>query len=101
MDLRSVVYCTAIKNGKEAEWSFLWHAYLSSNVGSEKTMIITALSCSREQWLLSRYLDWSLNATSGVRKQDATFVFGGVARAEIGFPLAKQFFYEKTDEIYK
>ena len=62
-------------------------------------MIIGSLSCSREQWLLNRYLEWSLNSTI-VRKQDATFVFGGVAREEVGFHLARKFFYERIDDIY-
>ena len=99
LDLRPVVYCTALKNGKEKEWSFLWKRYVTSNVGSEKTMIITALSCTREQCLLLRYLDWSLNSTL-VRKQDTVFVFSGIARAEVGFHLAKQFFHDKIDAIH-
>lgn len=63
-------------------------------------MIISALSCSREQWVLNRYLDWSLNSTL-VRKQDATIVFSGVAREDIGFHLARNFFYERIDDIHQ
>lgn len=100
LNLRPVVYCTAIRYGREAEWTFLWKRYITSNVGAEKSMIIGSLSCSREQWLLSRYLDWSLNSTL-VRKQDATFVFGGVVSEEIGFHLARNFFYERIDDIHQ
>jgi aminopeptidase N len=78
----------------------LWQRYVASNVGAEKSMIISALSCSREQWLLSRYLDWSLNATL-VRKQDASIVFSGVAREEVGFYLARNFFFDRIDEIHQ
>jgi len=99
LNLRPTVYCTAIRMGKEPEWSFLWQRYVKSNVGSEKSMIIHALSCSREQWLLNRYLEWSLNSTL-VRKQDVVFVFGGVAREGDGFHLAKNFFFERIDDIY-
>lgn len=99
MNLRPIVYCTAIRMGKEAEWSFLWKRYANSNVGAEKTMIISALSCSREQWLLNRYLDWSLNSTL-VRKQDATILFNGVAQQEIGYHLARNFFYDRIDDIH-
>lgn len=94
-----MIYCTALKNGKEKEWNFLWDRYLASNVGSEKIMIITALSCTREQILLSTYLDHLLNS-SLVREQDAVFVFSGVAQTEVGFHLAKQFFYDKIDVIH-
>lgn len=100
LNLRPVIYCTAIRFGREAEWSFLWKRYINSNVGAEKSMIIGSLSCSREQWLLSRYLDWSLNSTL-VRKQDATFVFGGVVGEEIGFHLARNFFFERIDDIHQ
>lgn len=100
LNLRPVVYCTAIRAGKEAEWTFLWKRYVHSNVGAEKSMIISALTCAREQWLLNRYLDWSLNSTL-VRKQDATFVFSGVAHEEVGFHLARNFFYERIDDIYQ
>lgn len=99
-DLRSVVYCNAMRNGKEPEWNFLWQRYLKSNVGSEKVMIIGALSCTREVWLVERFLLWSLNSTSGVRKQDTTIVFGGVAKSDVGFHLAKSFFLENVEEIY-
>lgn len=99
LNLRPVIYCTAIRKGNEKQWRFLWQRYFASNVGAEKSMIISALSCSREQWLLSRYLDWSLNSTL-VRKQDASIVFAGVAREEVGFYLARNFFYDRIDDIY-
>lgn len=47
-----------------------------------------------------RYLMWSLNSTSGVRLQDSSNVFGGVARSEIGYHLAKDFLIEHVDDIY-
>lgn len=73
---------------------------MNSNVGAEKSMIIQSLTCTREQWLLNRYLEWSLNSTL-VRKQDITFVFGGVAREGVGFHLARNFFYDRIDDIHK
>ncbi len=88
-----------MREGNEKQWKFLWKRYLASNVGAEKVMIIQALGCSPKQWILSRYLDWSLNSTL-VRKQDASFVFGAVAREETGFYLAKNFFFERIDDIY-
>jgi aminopeptidase N len=99
LNLRPCIYCTAIRNGNEKQWKFLWQRYVNSNVGAEKTMIISALSCAKEQWILGRYLEWSLNATL-VRKQDASIVFGGVARDEVGFHLARNFFFDRIDDIY-
>lgn len=101
MDLRSVVYCTAVRLGGESEWRFLWQRYAESNVGSERALILSALGCSREVWLLQRYLNWTLDESSGVRKQDRTHVFGSVARNDVGFLYAKSFFYDKIDEIHQ
>uniref|UniRef100_A0AAG5D4Y5 Aminopeptidase n=1 Tax=Anopheles atroparvus TaxID=41427 RepID=A0AAG5D4Y5_ANOAO len=101
LNLRPVVYCNAVRHGNEMQWNFLWQRYLRSNVGSEKIMIIGALSCTREAWLVERFLDWSLNGTSGVRKQDTTILFGSVARSEVGFHLAKNFFLERVKDIYE
>ncbi|CAH0778351.1 unnamed protein product [Bemisia tabaci] len=98
-NLRGVVYCNAIKVGGESDWQFLWEKYLKSNVGSEKDLILAALGCSREPWILSRYLEWSMNETSGVRKQDASRVFGAVASTPIGQPLAFNFVRNQWSRI--
>lgn len=101
LDLRSVVYCTAIRHGNEREWNFLWKRYGKSNVGTERTMILSSLGCSREVWLLLRYLDWTLDESSGVRKQDSSIVFSSIARADVGFHLAKSFLEERVEQIYE
>ncbi|ETN63860.1 protease m1 zinc metalloprotease [Anopheles darlingi] len=100
LNLRPTVYCNAIRSGRETQWNFLWQRYLRSNVGSEKIMIISALACTREVWLVERFLHWSLNGTSGVRKQDTTILFSGVAQNDVGFHLAKNFFIERIDDIH-
>lgn len=48
-----------------------------------------------------RYLDWTLDESTGVRKQDRTTVFSNVARNDAGLLLAKSFLFDKVDEIYK
>nr|XP_044251596.1 membrane alanyl aminopeptidase-like [Drosophila takahashii] len=56
-DVRSIVYCAAIKYGSDEDWEFLWTRYQKSNVATETLSIIDALSCSREVWLLQRLLE--------------------------------------------
>jgi aminopeptidase N len=46
-DLRSVVYCSAINNGGDAEWDFLWNKYLESDVAADQVLILAALGCTR------------------------------------------------------
>ncbi|XP_058791213.1 aminopeptidase N [Phymastichus coffea] len=98
-NLKSVVYCTAIRVGGPAEWEFTWQRYLESNVGSEKDLLLSALGCTRETWLLSRYLDWALMEKSGIRKQDVPRVFATVSSNIIGQPLAFNFFRNKWDQL--
>jgi hypothetical protein len=41
--------------GGQEEWDFAWQRYRKTNVGSEKDILLGALGCSREIWILSRY----------------------------------------------
>lgn len=96
---KEVVYCTAIKHGGVDAWKFAWKKYQSSNVGSEKEDLLEALGCSREPWLLNRYLSWITSNTSGIRKQDGARVFVAVANNVVGHPLALNFLRDNWDVI--
>ncbi|XP_030752545.1 aminopeptidase N-like [Sitophilus oryzae] len=99
-DLRSVVYCTALEHGGEKEWNFLWEKYQHSNVATEKSTLLSVLGCTNELWILSRYLEWSLD-DSKVRRQDAGSVFSTVASNEVGYFIAKNFLFENVEKIFK
>jgi len=86
--IRDTVLCSAIANGNETTWDFMWTRYRNSNNGNEKLSIMNALACSREVWILERYLEMSLNEESGVRKQDGWRVIVGVSRNIIGRYIA-------------
>lgn len=98
-NLKSIVYCTAVKMGGEKEWEFIWQRYKESNVGSEKDLLLQALGCTREIWLLSRYLDWALTENSGIRKQDVVQVFSSVANNVIGQSLAFNYFRTNWNKL--
>jgi aminopeptidase N len=100
-ELRSVIYCTSIRHGSEKEWEFLWGQYKKSNVASEKNTILSSLGCTREIWLLRRFLEWSVTPNSAIRKQDSTTVFAAVAGNDVGYYVAKNFLYTKAKDIYK
>ncbi|XP_066591926.1 aminopeptidase N [Prorops nasuta] len=91
-NLKSVVYCTAIRVGGQTEWEFAWQRFLETNVGTEKDLLLHALGCTREAWILNRYLDWAVTENSGIRKQDVTLVFGAISSNIIGQPLAFNYF---------
>lgn len=97
--MKRVVYCTAIRVGGQAEWDFAWQRYLNSNVGSEKDLLLGTLGCSREVWILSRYLDWAVTENSGIRKQDVARVFSAVGRNVIGQQLVFTFFRQQWQRL--
>ncbi|XP_017039013.1 aminopeptidase Ey-like [Drosophila ficusphila] len=101
INVRSTVYCTSIKHGSDADWEFLWTRYKKSNVAAEKRTILTALGCSREVWLLQRYLELTFDPKEAIRKQDSMWAFQAVAFNEVGFLLAKKYFMDNVDFIYK
>lgn len=99
VDLRPTVYCTAIRHGNEEDWQFLWKRYQDSNVATEKRTIIFSLACSRNTKTLKEYVETTYDKEGLIRKQDATYAFSSVARNEIGFPIAKDYFMENIDKL--
>ncbi|PNF34108.1 Aminopeptidase N [Cryptotermes secundus] len=96
---KEVVYCTAIKHGGADVWNFAWKKYQLSNVGSDKEHLLEALGCSREPWILNRYLSWITSNSSGIRKQDGARVFVTVANNVVGHSLAFNFLRDNWDAL--
>lgn len=100
-NLKELVYCTAIRVGDQTDWEFAWDRFINSNVGSEREIIMTALGCSRETWILTRYLERAITDGSSIRKQDAFRVFNSVTENTIGQELAFRFLRVNWDRIRK
>lgn len=86
-----MVYCIAIKFGDEKEWDFAWERFVKADVASEKEILLSAMGCSREPWILTRFLERSLKEEYGVRKHDVFRVVGSVSSNVLGQPLAFNF----------
>ncbi|KAM7423676.1 hypothetical protein PAMA_000166 [Pampus argenteus] len=97
-NLKSTVYCSAIAQGGVKEWDFAWSMYKNATIASEADKLMYALSCTKEPWLLNRYLEYSLNPDM-IRKQDATSTIVYIASNPIGQPLAWDFIRSKWDLI--
>ncbi|XP_026831626.1 aminopeptidase N [Drosophila erecta] len=100
-NLRSTVYCTAIREGTEEDWDFLWTRFRRSNVGSERQTILSTLGCSKEVWILQRYLERAFDPKGDIRRQDSLLSFQAVAFGQVGFLLAKQYLLENVELIHK
>ena len=101
VDLKSTVYCNAIRHGGEEEWDFAWQRYNNTNVGSEKSNLLSAVTCTKEPWLLNRLLNMTIYKESGIRTQDSRIVIGRVASNLIGRDLAFDFARDKWDRIFE
>lgn len=83
------------------EWEFAWQRYRRAMVSSEKEILLSSLGCTRETWLLSRFLENSLTDKHGIRKQDVFRVFASVSNTVIGQPIAWNFMKQNWEEMRK
>ncbi|KAK7584255.1 hypothetical protein V9T40_005218 [Parthenolecanium corni] len=97
-NLRDIVYCEAMKTGGEPVFDFMWKRYINSNVPNEQYTILTAMGCTREKKLLQRILEWTIDS-SKIRREDSSQAYWSVVNNDIGFDLAKNFFFNRFDDI--
>lgn len=97
--LRYTVYCSAIEHGNKDDWDFLWKQYEIEQNASERDRIMRALGCTKEIWLLSRYLEWTFNKSKPIRRQDGAFVFRMIAKNNYGRDVAFNFMRERWATI--
>ncbi|XP_026285897.2 aminopeptidase N-like [Frankliniella occidentalis] len=88
--VRSTVYCTGLRNGTTSDWDFLWKRYGDTASPGERSLILGALGCTRDEGKLNEYLANSLNGK--VRAQDASAVFSSVLGGGDNLELAFKFF---------
>ncbi|XP_060797041.1 aminopeptidase N-like [Neoarius graeffei] len=99
-NLRSTVYCNAIAAGGVKEWDFCWKMFKEAKVAAEATKLRSALSCTKQTWLLNRLLEYTLDPEK-IRKQDATSTIGSIANNVIGQPLAWDFVRAQWNYLYE
>lgn len=86
-NIRDVVYVAGIRFGTESEWRRCWETYKSTQIPSEKRIILGALGATTDPWLLQRYLLKSLDRDN-VKSQDVEAVITAVARNPEGQYIA-------------
>ncbi|XP_053682785.1 aminopeptidase N-like [Sabethes cyaneus] len=100
-NLKQVIYCTSLRDGGVPEWNFAYKRYLETDSASEKELILNALGCTVKPWLLSKYLNMTLDPSSGILKQDGARAFQSVAKNYAGNDIAFNFLYENIEKITK
>uniref|UniRef100_G3PPF5 Aminopeptidase n=1 Tax=Gasterosteus aculeatus aculeatus TaxID=481459 RepID=G3PPF5_GASAC len=98
-NLKYTVYCSAIAAGGVEEWDFAWSMFRNTTIATEADKLMSALSCTKQPWLLNRYLEYCLDPQK-IRKQDATSTIVSIASNVLGQPLAWDFVRAKWDHIF-
>uniref|UniRef100_A0A8C9VPZ7 Aminopeptidase n=1 Tax=Scleropages formosus TaxID=113540 RepID=A0A8C9VPZ7_SCLFO len=98
-NLRSTVYCSAIAEGGVEEWDFGWKMFESASIAAEAEKIRTALTCTKQPWLLNRFLEYTLDPNK-IRKQDATSTIINIASNVVGQSLAWDFVRARWDHLF-
>uniref|UniRef100_A0A3Q4I5P4 Aminopeptidase n=1 Tax=Neolamprologus brichardi TaxID=32507 RepID=A0A3Q4I5P4_NEOBR len=97
-NLRSEIYCQAVAAGEKEEWEFAWDMYQTSSDTSEKEQLRRALSCTKKIWLLSRYLDYTLDPEK-IRLMDVASTIYYIAQNSAGQALAWNFIRANWDYV--
>ncbi|XP_034142912.1 aminopeptidase N [Esox lucius] len=98
-NLRQTVYCGALAAGGVEEWNFAWKMYKEAPIASEAEKLMYGLTCTREPWLIQRYLTYCLDPEK-IRKQDATFTMVYIAGNVVGQSLVWDFVRANWNYIY-
>ncbi|KAH9523941.1 hypothetical protein Btru_047575 [Bulinus truncatus] len=99
INLRPLVYCNAVAVGGNKEWSFALEMYSATDVPSERSNLLLALSCSSKPWILNSYLRLILDYNSPVRKQDAFYVMAYASGISSARSLVWNFFRENYNQL--
>ncbi|XP_020619542.1 glutamyl aminopeptidase-like [Orbicella faveolata] len=98
-NFRSLVYYYGITSGGREEWDFAFNQLLRTSVASESMKLIHGLAASAEPWILSRFLQFSLD-TSKIKSSEGTFVIGKVAQSSnVGRQMAWDFILRHWDVL--
>ncbi|KAL9985906.1 hypothetical protein ACROYT_G008359 [Oculina patagonica] len=99
-NLRNIIYSIGVKDANEATWNKVFERFQSETVPSEKRKLMYALTNSRDQGILTRLLNYSLDE-SKIRSQDSVAVIDSIAKNPEGRLLAWKFVQVNYDELFK
>ncbi|XP_053575340.1 aminopeptidase N-like [Bombina bombina] len=98
-NLRTTIYCNGVAQGGEKEWDFIWNQFKSTDNAQEADKLRAALTCSREPWILTRLLEYSLDPTK-IRRQDTVSTITNVANNVLGQSFAWDFVRAKWKTFF-
>ncbi|XP_036342052.1 membrane alanyl aminopeptidase-like [Rhagoletis pomonella] len=68
VNIRSAVYCNALRYGNESDYDTLFNKFLTSTSATEQTLILSTLGCVTDSKLIEKYF-WAIVGDQ-IRRQD-------------------------------
>ncbi|XP_075035594.1 aminopeptidase Q isoform X2 [Mixophyes fleayi] len=95
--IKGSIYCYGIAEGGEKEWDFAWNLYNKSNIEDhwEQSYLKQGLSCTKQPWLLYRYLETSMDIDPDTMASVLLELF----RNDIGRHIAWEFMKDNWQRI--
>ncbi|KAJ7427567.1 aminopeptidase Q isoform X2 [Willisornis vidua] len=92
--IKRTVCCYAVAVGSDKEWNFAWEMYTHTDSAEEdKDILLFAMSCAKESWLLYRYLQYGLGDTLFSSNCTSTVILNVVTK-DIGHRIGWEFVTE-------
>ncbi|CAG0903835.1 unnamed protein product [Darwinula stevensoni] len=99
-NIKGLVYCEGVRSGTVEDWDFVYEHYNKTNYAAERTLLLAAMACTKESWLLNKYLYMLLDpVTNGIRSQDVSRAFAYIAANPIGRAEAFKFVKVNWDHL--
>ncbi|KAG4077604.1 hypothetical protein HA402_003031 [Bradysia odoriphaga] len=104
-NVRSVLYCAALRSGNSNDFYFVWDRMLSTDDASGRNLLSSALGCSTTRRLLTELLRSTVEATNDndieYRPGEAYRVFSSVYQnGLLGLEMALDFLVQNTQEVF-
>ncbi|CAF1185611.1 unnamed protein product, partial [Didymodactylos carnosus] len=98
--LRSTVYCIAIRDGTMDDFYFLWDRLQRETVASEVLNLLTGMACTKDNNLITFFLNQHLKDKSAIREQDIAASLQRVARSPQANQLTWNYIRENWSKLF-
>ncbi|XP_006886730.1 PREDICTED: aminopeptidase Q-like [Elephantulus edwardii] len=88
--IKNEILCYGIALGNDKEWEFLFKIYTNITNEDERFQLAYALGCSKEPWILRRYMEYAITA-SPFNFNETNIIEVVAASSEVGRYIAKDF----------
>ncbi|UJR17212.1 hypothetical protein I4U23_004107 [Adineta vaga] len=100
-NLRSIVYCTVVREGSQSVFDFLWSRLGQESVAGETINLLEGLACTENPSLIVWFLDQHLSNHSIIRDQDSSRSIANVARSPRANQIAWNWVRENWPKLFQ